>query len=90
MGGSDDGNAHTCIDKSSTNFEVGFLPLYGEPDGQFLQQDLRFLAHRRPSVETTERGRSVDMARGMSRGISSSSRVRGLPTLCAGLWTGLT
>ena len=33
MGGSDDGNAHinTHIDKS-TNFEVGFLPLFGESE----------------------------------------------------------
>ena len=31
MGGSDDGNAHTCMDKS-TNFGVGFLPLFGEPE----------------------------------------------------------
>ena len=31
MGGSDDGNAHTHIDKS-TNFGVGFLSLFGEPE----------------------------------------------------------
>ena len=31
MGGSDYGNAHTCIDKSA-DFGVGFLPFFGEPE----------------------------------------------------------
>jgi hypothetical protein len=44
MGVSDNGNAHTSI-VTAACFRAGFLPLLGEHDERFPQQDLSFFEH---------------------------------------------
>ena len=71
--------------RASTNLQAS-VSLLGEPDIEFLQQDLRFFAKETIKQLKAQTERSVDVARGRPQGIASSfSHLYGLLTLCAGL-----